>query len=181
MFLPQGASGGSDAPASGMEFGMVWDGAKGKPTRIVNDLDLFQSLTSPYRAERAANLGGWAAGAMALTNLASGARLYFDQIQTRTWVSLSPTQAAVCCFAMSLAGLCLSVVILKRRPLWACILVLAWTITETQSWLTYHLYGHVGIPGLALLAAVFAIMGVRGSHALRKLAASPDQGIPELR
>jgi hypothetical protein len=156
---------------------MTWDAARGRPTRVIYDLDIFQALTTPYRAERAAKLGGWAAIAIALTNLASGARLYFEQIHARTWLGLSPTQAALCCIAMALGGLYLSVVIRKRHATWACILVLIWCGLESQHWLTYGLYGHVAIRFLPTFAAIYAIMGVRGSIALTRLATKTPQDV----
>jgi hypothetical protein len=90
----------------------------------------------------------------------------------------SPSAAQL--VAAGVAGL-LAWLIYSKSWLWACEVVLAWSLLELDPWLTRWLYGHTWNPSfsrsfeLVLFTVGLAMIGVRGAWAIRREAAKAAQ------
>ena len=77
------------------------------------------------------------------------------------------TQLAVAALAVTFA------LALRYRPaLWLYWSVAVWGAIEAMPWVTSRIYAHAAVFPLSLVAALFAIQGLRGALALRRLSAS---------
>lgn len=149
---------------------MTWDAAKGVSRRPrAYGLDVFQPLDSLYRARRSANVGAYAAGGLAVSNLLSALRVFFEHLPVTAWLAQGSLEVTLVCLAATLAAAWLCVTIMRRQPLWACVVILIWAGIEPIRWLTFHLYGHMAMRGLPSFALAAAVVGVRGALALRRL------------
>jgi hypothetical protein len=136
-------------------------------------------LTTPLRRLTACEYGAGAAGALAALNLMG----LFD-VETRPLDSLIGPDPNVFIAAQLIAAALavgLALLILSRHGLWACEVVLAWTLFELYPPGMRALYGH-GISGkdwnIALGAVGMAAAGVVGAWAIRRAGAQTPPPAP---
>jgi hypothetical protein len=132
---------------------------------------LAEPLTTPFRRLRATEYGASAAGILAMLNLIAAVDV--GHRPGHALIGHDPhVYIAAQLIAAALAG-GLGLMIISRHWLWACEVVLLWSMFELVPYETTWLYGHA-VHGrewfLALGALGFAMVGVRGAWALRRAA-----------
>jgi hypothetical protein len=156
----------------------VYDLAKGRPSKIYDELNPFQPVDTPFRAGRAARVGAWAGGIICLAHLISvlfllgGVPKYFILIGHNAAILIT-VQLLLALIAAGLARL-----MLARPTVRTASILLAWAILEALPFLTPHLYAHAALAyqgrALAILILAAAVTGLRGALALRKPAAQAE-------
>lgn len=156
----------------------MYDVAKGRPSKIYDELNLFQPVDTPFRAERAARVGAWAGGLICFAHLVSalfllgGAPRYFVMIGHNAAILIT-VQLLLALIAAGLARL-----MLIRPTVRTAAILLAWSVFETLPFLTLHLYAHAAMAGhgrpIAALMLVTAGIGLRGALAMRKSPPQPE-------
>lgn len=151
----------------------MYDVAKGRPSKIYDELNPFQSVDTPFRAERAARVGAWAGGIICLAHLISvlfllgGVPRYFILIGHNP-VVLITVQLLLALIAAGLARL-----MLTRPTVRTAVILLVWGVLEALPYLTGHLYAHVALAyqtrALAIPILAAAVTGLRGALALSRL------------
>jgi len=126
-------------------------------------------LTTPKLRLQAVHAGAGAAGLLALLNVIGAAEAWSRPVQSLIGPDPGVHAAAQLAAAAVLGGL--AVVIYLGVALWACELVLAWSLLELDPWLMHWLYGHGwrGSRTIQLVVAIvlLAAVGVRGAWAIR--------------
>jgi hypothetical protein len=170
--------------ASGFDLSRDMD-AQVKARADAPDPVLREPLTTPFRRLHAIHYGAGAAGMLTLLNLVAmldANRRPADVLigsDLRTFLIAQLVAAALA------AGLALLIV--WRRSLWACRIVMVWSVVELAFPIFRYLYGHVIVGrawGIAFSAAAFAYVGLRGAWAEQdaeakdrdKAAADPKRG-----
>lgn len=132
-------------------------------------LNPFQALDTRARAQEAAKGSLAAAIGLCVWNLLTAISVYNRPPRIWTLVPKDPVIMASVHVAVAAAAVAMAVILHKRRPMWAVIVMLIWGVAELIRPVTGLLYGH-GAPYLLGGGIFFAsILGLRGTLRLRKM------------
>ena len=128
-----------------------------------------EPLTTPTLRLKAVHAGAGAAGLLALLNVIGASQAWSRPVQSL--IGPDPGVHALAQLAAAAVAGVLAVAIYTGAALWACEVVLAWSLLELDPWLMHWLYGHgwrgsrtIEVVGLAVLLAA---VGVHGAWAIR--------------
>lgn len=149
----------------------MYDVAKGRPSKIYDELNPFQPVDTPFRAARAARVGVWAGGIICFAHLLSA--LFLLGGVPRCLILAGHNAAALIAIQLLLALMAagLARLMLTRPTVRTASILLTWGVLEAVPYLTLHLYAHAAQLGRAPLAPLIlltAIIGLRGALALRR-------------
>jgi hypothetical protein len=151
----------------------MYDVAKGRPSKIYDELNPFQPVDTPFRAERAARVGAWAGGLICLAHLVCALFLLHGVPRYFILIGHNPVVLITVQLLLALIAAGLARLMLTRPTLRTAVILLAWGALEALPYLTGHLYAHVAVIGRsgmpAALILVAAVIGLRGAFALGRL------------
>ena len=129
-------------------------------------LNPFAPVNTPFKARREAEAGQVAAAVLAGLNLLTALTTYFHRAAAHSLLGGGRELAVVHLLFAALAG---GLALLAKRALWAQWAILVWSLVELAPPATGALYGHAGVFPMPLLVLIFALKGIRGALAKRRL------------
>ncbi|MGC1305573.1 MAG: hypothetical protein WA840_24645 [Caulobacteraceae bacterium] len=134
---------------------------------------MARALTKPvhalWQAEDLAAVGCNSAGVIAATNAFGAFYFLCTGRQHPSVLATSSMANFVVSICASAAAVGLMLVLWKRRPVWACLAIAAWSVADAIMPFTQWLYNHFTPPGFAAVNLTAAVISLRGAYKMHQL------------